>query len=275
MQRAHDDEEGNVIQPETMNVPSIDVIYEDDRITVVSKPSGLSVHRDQFMKPEVVTLADWHVARSPESAEVGEPLKLSSGLFARPGVVHRLDRETSGVIVLAKTPEAHTHLKAQFHDRLVEKEYRAFVYGALATPRGTIDRPITRSAKDFRLRSAQRGGKGTARDALTHFECLASCSTHSYVRLMPETGRTHQLRVHMKAINHPIVCDRLYAPNHTCALTDAFQFTRLALHAYTLTLTLTTGKSMTFTASLPSEFHTAEVLCRAPETPENRLHAAI
>jgi 23S rRNA pseudouridine1911/1915/1917 synthase len=237
-----------------MDSLNITIIYEDADMTVVSKPAGLSIHRDQFMKPEVVTLADWHAARSPEAAEVGEPLKLSSGALLRPGVVHRLDRETSGIVVLAKTPEAHAHLKAQFHDRLAHKEYRAFVYGELKEAHGTIDRPITRSAKDFRLRSAQRGGKGEARDAVTLFERLATNGAHSYVRLMPKTGRTHQLRVHMKAINHPIVCDRLYAPNHPCDL----GFQSLALHAHVLTIAMLSGEQRTFVAPLPLEFVDAE-----------------
>jgi 23S rRNA pseudouridine1911/1915/1917 synthase len=239
-----------------MDSLGITLIYEDADMTVVSKPAGLSVHRDQFMKPEVMTLADWHVARSPEAADVGEPIKLPSGALARPGVVHRLDRDTSGVVVLAKTAEAHAHLKAQFHDRHAEKEYRAFVYGELKEEKGTIDRPITRSAKDFRLRSAQRGGKGEARDALTLFERIATNSTHAYVRLLPKTGRTHQLRVHMKAINHPIVCDKLYAPNHPAAL----GFTSLALHAYALTLTKVDGEKATFVAPLPPPFEAAAAL---------------
>jgi len=237
-----------------MTADDITIIYEDADMTVVSKPSGLSVHRDQFIKPEVVTLADWHALRSPEAAAVGEPLRLPDGALARPGIVHRLDRDTSGVIVLAKNDAAFTHLKAQFHDRFAEKEYRAFVYGVLKEERGTIDRPIARSAKDFRLRSAQRGGKGEARPALTHWERIANSGTHSYVRLMPKTGRTHQLRVHMKAINHPIVCDKLYAPNHPCDL----GFSRLALHAYSLTIAMPDATQKTFVAPVPEAFLAAE-----------------
>jgi 23S rRNA pseudouridine1911/1915/1917 synthase len=233
-----------------MNEIDIHIIYEDEDMTVVNKPSGLSVHRDDFMKPDVVTLADWHAARSPEAANVGEPLKLKTGSLARPGVVHRLDRETSGVVVLAKNDVAFAHLKAQFHDRLAQKEYRAFVYGSLKEVRGEIDRPIARSAKDFRLRSAQRGGKGEAREAITFWERIAATETHSYVRLMPKTGRTHQLRVHMKAINHPIVCDKLYAPNHPCDL----GFSRVALHAFVLTIQIPNGEERTFEAPLPGEF---------------------
>jgi 23S rRNA pseudouridine1911/1915/1917 synthase len=237
-----------------MDSLDITIMYEDADMTVVSKPAGLSIHRDQFTKPEAITLADWHAARSPEAALVGEPLKLPSGDLARPGIVHRLDRDTSGVVVLAKTAEAHLHLKAQFHDRLVLKEYRAFIHGEMREINGVIDRPITRSAKDFRLRSAQRGGKGVARDALTHYERIATSGTHAYVRLIPKTGRTHQLRVHMKAINHPIVCDTLYAPNRACDL----GFKSLALHAYSLTLTTVRGEKATFIAPLPPEFIAAE-----------------
>lgn len=240
----------------------IEIIYEDADMTVVNKPSGLSIHRDDFMKPEVITLADWHAARSPEALLVGEPLKLKSGTLARPGVVHRLDRETSGVVVLAKNDAAFAHLKAQFHDRLAEKEYRAFVYGAMKEAKGMIDRPIMRSAKDFRLRSAQRGGKGEAREALTFWERIIANDTHTYVRLMPKTGRTHQLRVHMKAINHPIVCDKLYAPNHPCDL----GFTRVALHAYMLTITKPDGTTGEFAAPLPAEFVAAEAVLRAHQS---------
>jgi 23S rRNA-/tRNA-specific pseudouridylate synthase len=162
------------------------------------------------------------------------------------------------VVVLAKNETAFLHLKAQFHDRLAEKEYRAFVYGALTEERGIINRPIARSAKDFRLRSAQRGARGEAREAITHWECIAFNETHSYVRLMPKTGRTHQLRVHMKAINHPIVCDKLYAPNHPCDL----GFSRVALHASALTLVCPDGVRRTFEAPLPIEFLNAEAIVR-------------
>ena len=232
----------------------IEIIYEDADIVVVNKPSGLSVHRDEHIKAEVITLADWHAARSPEAAQVGEPLKLPSGTLARPGIVHRLDRETSGVMVLVKNDAAFTHVKAQFHDHLVIKEYRAFVYGHMKEAQGVIDRPIARSAKDFRLRSAQRGGKGVARPALTEWERITTNATHSYVRLLPKTGRTHQLRVHLKAINHPIVCDKLYAPNQSCD----FGFNRVALHAYSLTVVMLDGESRTFVALLPEVFLAAE-----------------
>lgn len=244
-----------------MTTADITIIYEDDNIVVINKPAGIFVHRDAHMSAETMTVADWHVERVPTAANVGEPLDTPSGVLLRPGIVHRLDRETSGVMVLVKTPEAFTFLKAQFHDREAKKEYRAFVYGELKEQKGVIDRPITRSAKDFRLKSAQRGGKGISRPALTEWECITGTSTHSYVRMMPKTGRTHQLRVHMKAINHPIVCDKLYAPKHPCDL----GFGRLALHAYSLTLIMVhpkgvEGEAMTFIAPEPEVFVSAKSL---------------
>jgi 23S rRNA pseudouridine1911/1915/1917 synthase len=227
------------------------ILFEDANVVVIDKPSGMQVHRDSFSKPGDFTVADWHVSRVPEACDVGEPMKEKDGtLIARPGIVHRLDIETSGVLVLAKNQEAFLHLKAQFHDRIAKKEYRAVVYGKMKDLTGMIDRPIGRSASDFRLRSAQRGARGLLRPAVTRFERMGYTDTHSYVRLMPETGRTHQLRVHLKAINHPIVCDKLYAPNHPCDC----GFTRLALHAYLLTLQLPGGEERTFEASLPTEF---------------------
>ena len=233
----------------------ISILYEDDTVVVIDKPAGMRAHRDGFSKPDDVTVADWFVGKYPSAAGVGEPLMRTDGLtIARPGIVHRLDGDTSGVMILAKTQEAFLALKAQFHDRLAVKEYRAFVYGAVKVVKGVIDRPIGRSSKDFRLRSAQRGARGLMRPAVTAWERLAATPEFSYLKLMPKTGRTHQLRVHLKAINHPIICDSLYAPSHQPAL----GFTSLALHAHVLTLTLPHGDMKTFTAPLTSLFSTAE-----------------
>lgn len=232
------------------------ILFEDESVVVINKPSGLRAHRDKFSKPEDVTVADWFVEKYPDAHDVGEPLTGHSGaVIARPGIVHRLDGDTSGVMILAKTQEAFLSLKAQFHDRLAEKEYRAFVHGKVKVVKGIIDRPIGRSSKDFRLRSAQRGARGLMRQAVTHWERLASSEDYSYLKLMPKTGRTHQLRVHLKAINHPIVCDSLYAPTHAPAL----GFSHLALHAHTLTITLPGGELQTFTAPLPQDFISAQM----------------
>ena len=232
---------------------TIAILFENEDVMVINKPSGMMVHADGRHDGE--TVADWLVARLPAAREVGEPQTLPDGtVIERSGVVHRLDRETSGVMVLAKNQGAFEHLKKQFHDRHAQKEYRAFVYGNVKENEGVIDRPIGRSTQDFRLKSAQRGAKGTLREAVTRWQKLAGNSGYAYLALFPETGRTHQIRVHLKAINHPVVCDKLYAPNHPAAL----GFDRLALHAYRLTLTLPDESEHTFVAPLPAVFQEEE-----------------
>lgn len=235
------------------------VLYEDEAVLVVYKPYGLLVHED--MQKNSQTLVDWFLARCPEARGVGEETAAPDGtLLERSGVVHRLDRETSGVMILAKTPEAYTHLKAEFHDRRAKKEYRAFVYGRMHERWGTINRPIGRSARDFRLRSAQRGAKGLLRSAITDWERIASGEYEgepfSYVKLKPKTGRTHQLRVHLKAIDRPIIQDQLYAASLP-EKSNNLGLTRLALHANVLEITLPNGQHERFIAPVPPSFEAA------------------
>jgi len=234
---------------------NITILYEDDDLCVVSKPSGVTVHSDG--KREEETLADWFVEKYPQARGVGEPLTLSDGTrIDRPGIVHRLDKETSGVMALAKTAGSFTHLKQQFQDRLVTKEYRAFVWGHMKDVSGSITLPIGRSRSDFRKRSAEFGAKPPLREAHTDYKILIDGSEHTYLSLTPKTGRTHQLRVHLKAISRPIVCDKLYAPQKECAL----GFVRLALHAFSLSLELPSGPRRIFEAPLPEDFVHAEKL---------------
>lgn len=235
------------------------ILYEDEAVLVIHKPGGLLVHADG--RSEEATVVDWFEQKCPNAVGVGEPLTGAGGEpLNRSGVVHRLDRETSGVLVLAKTQESFIHLKAQFHDRLAKKEYRAFVYGAMRERWGTIDRQIGRSASDFRLRSAQKGARGTLRDAVTDWERIAAGQYQgelfSYVKLMPRTGRTHQLRVHLKAIDRPIVGDVLYAPSFV-ERSSNLGLERLALHAHVLELTLPSGATERFIAPLPQVFEEA------------------
>lgn len=237
----------------------IPVLFEDDAVLVIDKPVGIRVHEDGY--DDTPTVVDWFLKRHPNARGVGEPQTGNNGEpLERSGVVHRLDTETSGVLILAKTQEAFEHLKGQFHDRLAKKEYRAFVYGTMKEQWGTIDRQIGRSAKDFRRRSAERGAKGMLRDAVTDWECLKTGrfedEAFSELRLKPKTGRTHQLRVHLKAVDHPIVGDRLYAGARFTS-SNNLGLSRLALHAHTLTLTLPGGEAATFTAPLPDAFATA------------------
>lgn len=224
------------------------ILYEDDAIVAVAKPAGVMTHPDGHSTEE--TVSDWFAARYPESAAVGESQRLPDGTeLARPGIVHRLDRDTSGVLVLAKKPEAHAHLKQAFQNREAKKTYLAFTHGVPKERKGVIEFSIGRSRKDFRLRSAQPKAKGTLREAITRYEVLADIGTHALLKVMPETGRTHQIRVHLKAIHHPITCDALYAPNHTCDLGCA----RLGLHAYALEIPLLSGERKRIVAPIPDD----------------------
>jgi 23S rRNA pseudouridine1911/1915/1917 synthase len=242
-----DSGEGEVNAP----MKSIPILFEDADVVIIDKPSSMLVHEDGRSTGN--TVVDWFLSYVPHARGVGEPGRGSDGSeLLRSGVVHRLDAETSGVLVLAKHQDAFVHLKRQFHDRLVKKEYRAFVYGSMKERWGTIRRAIGRSPKDFRLRSAERGARGPLRKATTHWEVLAQSSTNAYLRVTPETGRTHQIRVHMRAIGKPIVCDRVYAGEKQSL--DSLGFSRLALHAHALTLELPSGTKQRFESPLPPDF---------------------
>ncbi|HEY0010976.1 MAG TPA: RluA family pseudouridine synthase [Candidatus Paceibacterota bacterium] len=222
------------------------ILFEDSELVAVDKPAGVMTHPDGVTTEE--TVSDWFSTRYPASADVGETQRLPDGTeLMRPGVVHRLDRDTSGVLVLAKTHAAHAWLKSAFQERETHKTYLAFVYGVPKEREGTIDFPIGRSRKDFRLRSAQPKAKGRMRDALTTYTVVGDTGTHALLEVMPHTGRTHQIRVHLKAIHHPIVCDPLYAPNHACDL----GFSRLGLHAARLELPRPDGTRLILESPLP------------------------
>ncbi|MCR4274672.1 MAG: RluA family pseudouridine synthase [Candidatus Campbellbacteria bacterium] len=236
---------------------NIKILYEDDDVVFINKPSGVMVHEDGRGKGQ--TLVDWVIEHYPDSATVGEPQMLSNGMMVdRPGIVHRLDADTSGVLVIAKTEDAFVHLKCVFQEREATKVYRAFVYGSVKKDTDVINRPIGKSRTDPRLWSAQRGARGVMRDAITHYDVLQRGTEHSYLELRPKTGRTHQIRVHLKAINHPVICDRLYAPKQEAAL----GFERLALHACSLSLMLPSGTIKTVEAPLPPDFVRAEKILK-------------
>lgn len=242
---------------------NIKILYEDKDMFAVDKPAGLIVHSDgrapQFagkippiagQVPEPA-LADWLVEKYPVLAEVGEPWTAPNGeKILRPGIVHRLDRDTSGVLVVAKNQASFLHLKKQFQERLAKKTYRAFVYGIIKEDNGIIDKPIGRSANDFRKRSAEFGARGELREAATEYRVLERGKQATYLELYPKTGRTHQIRVHLKSISHSIVCDKLYAPNQACIL----EFSRTALHAFSIEILSVSGKSIYVEALLPPDF---------------------
>lgn len=223
------------------------VLFEDGDLLVVDKPAGLVVHADgRTTEP---TLSDWVLETYPHLKDVGGMHTLDSERYApRAGILHRLDRETSGVILIAKNDETFYFLQRQFLDHSIEKTYNAFVGGVPDPAEGTITLPIGRSRSDFRQWATGEDARGTLRKATTLFRVLGQGGGFSFLELKPQTGRTHQLRVHLKAIGHPIVCDKRYGS--LCAL----GFTRLALHALSLKIKLPSGVAHTFTAPLPDDF---------------------
>lgn len=230
----------------------ITILYEDTHIVAIDKPSGLVIHSDgKTVEP---LLTDWVLKHYPKTKGVGEPITMTDGtVIDRPGIVHRLDRETSGVMLIAKTAKGHAFLKEQFQNRTMEKKYLAFVHGELKDQYGIINRPMGRSKSDFRKWSATRGARGELRPAETWWTLIRARGGYSLVEAEPKTGRTHQIRVHFKAINHPVVCDRLYAPDKGCA----FGFGRTALHAASISFMNTYGKKITVAAPLPADFKEA------------------
>lgn len=246
-----------------MNI-TIPILYEDNEVLVLNKPAGLVVHSDGRTKEE--TLVDWVCTHYPAiaRAQVGESIILTSGgEIQKPGVVHRIDRGTSGVIIIAKTQESFLNLKNQFQERAIKKNYKAIAHGFFKESQGTINRPIGRSASDFRKWSAEYGARGELRESVTDYEVLGQGEVSfqknaktserirlSYLDIFPHTGRTHQIRVHLKYAGHPIVCDKLYAPKLPCVL----GFERTALHAFSVTFRTLLGEEKRVEAPLPEDF---------------------
>jgi len=253
-------------------LPKIDILYEDTHIIAIDKPAGLMVHPDG--RSEGPFLTDWLVKKYPRIKNVGESMLTPAGeQIIRPGIVHRLDRETSGVMLVAKTAKGHACLKAQFKARTITKKYLAFVWGEFTEDFGTINRPIGRSGSDFRKWSAQRGTRGIPRKAETYWTRLKTFRASvkydvasgeqeagtvrdekfTLLEAEPKTGRTHQIRVHFLAIHHPVVGDMLYAENRPYAL----GFERTALHAKHIEFDNVAGERIKLDGPLPADFKRA------------------
>lgn len=204
---------------------ALDILYSDDDLLVLDKPAGLTVHPGAG-RPDG-TLANRLLAHDPKLATVGGP--------GRPGIVHRLDKDTTGVMVIARSDRAFRALSAAFAERTVGKRYLAIVHGAPEPATGHIDLAIARHPND-RTRMTVRGG---GRHAETGYRVLAAAGPCSLVALELLTGRTHQIRVHMKAIGHPLVGDPVYGENrwraaHASLRRVLSRFARPALHAHRL-----------------------------------------
>ena len=223
--------------PPTMK---LEVIYEDADLVAINKPAGLTVHKTSA-NDQQTTLADLAVERWAQMQSVGEdPL--------RPGIVHRLDRDTSGIILLAKTQSAFKYLKNLFQEHLVKKTYLALVNGSPHEPFGTIDAPVARIGA--KTTTQIHGTRDLVeRSAVTDYKTSLRFKDYTLLECMPRTGRTHQIRAHLKMLGCPIVGDPLYASGKSSPL----GLDRPFLHAWKLELTLPSGTAMSLEADLPND----------------------
>lgn len=216
----------------------VDVVHEDDDVIVIDKPAGLIVHPGAGH--QVSTLVNGLLARFPELVEVGEP--------HRPGIVHRLDKGTSGLMVVARTQHAYDDLVDQLSTHEVEREYESLVWGHVRTPRGTIEAPIGRSRRNPLVMTVSTEG----RPSRTHYEVISTFDrpqpmTHLICRL--ETGRTHQIRVHLRSIGHPVAGDDTYGGQR-----PLLDLERPFLHARRLRFTHpTSGELIEFHSPRPAD----------------------
>lgn len=229
------------IKPE--NIP-LDIRYEDSHVLVVNKPKGMVVHPSAgHSSNTLVNALLYHCQDLPGI----------NGLI-RPGIVHRIDKDTSGLLVVAKSDVAHEHLSNQLKDKKMERKYRAIVHGEISHDYGTIEAPIGRDPKDRQRMAVVDGGKS----AVTHFNVLERFENYTYIECVLETGRTHQIRVHMRYIGFPLAGDPKYGQRKTMDIEGQ------ALHAYSLKfIHPVTQEEMKFETELP------EVMTSVLETLRN------
>ncbi|MBB5183601.1 RluA family pseudouridine synthase [Catenisphaera adipataccumulans] len=220
------------VKPEPMD---LDIVYEDSDLIVINKPTGMVVHPAPGHYEH--TLVNGLLAHCTDLSGINGTI--------RPGIVHRIDKDTSGLLVAAKNDHAHQALSAQLADKTCRREYLAIVHHPFSNLYGTIDAPIGRDVKD---RQKMAVTAKNSKPAVTHFEVLENFKDYALVRCQLETGRTHQIRVHMAYIDHPVAGDPKYGYRKTIPADGQL------LHAYQLTFVHpTTGETMTFHADMPEE----------------------
>lgn len=226
--------EAEEVEYASENIP-LDIVYEDDDVVVVNKPQGMVVHPSVgHTSGTLVNALLYHV----------KDLSGINGVL-RPGIVHRIDKDTSGLLMVAKNDQAHVQLAEELKDKKSLRKYLAIVHGNLPNDRGVIEAPIGRSEKDRKKQAVTAKGK----DAVTRFYVLERFGDYTLVEVTLETGRTHQIRVHMAYIGHPVAGDPVYGPRKT--LKGYGQF----LHAQSLGFTHPkTGEALVFTAEPPRVF---------------------
>lgn len=234
---------------------NIQIIHQTKDYLVLNKPAGLAVHEDGRINRD--TLVGWILENFPEARGVGENIETPDGkIIDKSGIVHRLDMDTSGIILVALNQKTYEHFKKQFKSRDIKKVYHLFAYGNLREDLFTVDKSIGKDRKDFRRRTT-KNPRGKVRDAKTAFRILKRGKEGKelfvFVEARPQTGRMHQIRVHMKFLNTPIVCDSLYAPSKESIL----GFKRMALHAREIIFNDLENKEQHFIAEYPEDFQKA------------------
>ncbi|QQS61053.1 MAG: RluA family pseudouridine synthase [Candidatus Moraniibacteriota bacterium] len=233
----------------TLKIP---VLFENEFFIIINKPPGIQVHPSSTEKEN--TLVNWVAAQYPDILTVGEDL-------TRPGIVHRLDKDTSGILVITKTNDSFKKFKSLFASRNIQKEYLALVYGIPKETKGIIDQSIARSA-NFRKQTIPTGRakwKGTPRQAITKYQIIKKFSSSlkatkffSLLKFYPKTGRMHQIRIHASFIGHPVVGDKLYKRKE---FKNDQSAPRQLLHAYKISFIFEKEK-YSFTTPIPSDFET-------------------
>ena len=215
----------------------LDIVYEDDSVLVINKPKGMVVHPAPGHPDGTVVNAVMFHCGARLSGIGGE---------LRPGIVHRIDKDTSGLLMIAKNDKAHAALSAQLKDKSLSRVYEAIVIGRMRQDEGTVDAPIGRSLRDRKKMAVIEGG----RHAVTHYETIARYNGYSHVRCHLETGRTHQIRVHMASIGHPLAGDEVYGKGR-----EKTGLEGQCLHAGRLRfIHPDTGEAMEVTCPLPEYF---------------------
>lgn len=233
----------------------LDILYEDDDLLVVNKPAGMVVHP-----------AAGHTNGTLVNAVLAHCPHLSVGGVERPGIVHRLDSDTSGIIVVAKNDAAMRDLQAQFKSRRVRKTYLALVEGHVKPPRGKIDAPIGRDPKHRQKMAVVTRGK--TRASVTIYRALATLGDYTLVEAEPQSGRTHQIRVHLAFLGFPVVADAIYGKRtrlKNAGQANALGLTRQFLHAWKIEFTLPRdGRAVGFVAPLPEDLRAVLQLLKYP-----------
>ena len=229
-----------------MTTPSI--VYEDNNLLVLNKPAGLITHPKNATDDQA-SVTSWLIEKYPEIKDIGEPFIASGTPLPRAGVVHRLDKDTSGLILVAKSNDAFLYLKNLFQTRKIKKSYQALVYGKPKEPHGIINAPLGRIGLK---RTTQIIGNKLIdeKDATTEYATLKSFQKYTLLDVSPKTGRTHQIRVHLKSIGCPIAGDLIYTPKDWQKPPG---LTRLFLHAYKLKFEAPDGNLLVLETDLPDE----------------------